>query len=179
MCCFTCHVSLCLLEPTSNLQIIEAQLTNPFMGKTTANLHDLLKLSVQTLKPGHGRTLGRTLYNHNVFWKQDSQVLFACRPCNNIHQFEGCFLRDQVRSNGFKHFNACIVGYLNFTGLSAKTLENLLFWENVVIGQSSSKCLGLILRTAMYYFSLDGLFTYSNVAKMIQCLPTTSSCYSD
>ena len=127
-----------------------SQLTNPFMAKTTANLHALFKLTVWTLKLGHGRTLRRRLYNHNVFWKQDSQVLFAYGPYNNIHQFEGCFLRGQVSSNGFKHFNGCIVGYLNFIGLSAKTLENLLFWENVVIGQSSSECPGLSVRTAMY-----------------------------
>ena len=87
-------------------------------------------------------TLGRRLYNHNVFWKQDSQVFFffAYGPCNNIHQFEGGFLRGQVSSNGFKNFNGCIVEYLNFVSLSAKTLENLLFSENVVIGQFSSKC---------------------------------------
>ena len=153
MCCFTCHASLCLLEPTGNLQIMETQYHNsliPSWAKTTANLHALFKLTVWTLKPGHGRTLRRRLYNHNVFWKQDSQVLFAYGPYNNIHQFEGCFLRGQVSSNGFKHFNGCIVGYLNFIGLSAKTLENLLFWEHVVIGQSSSECPGLSVRTAMY-----------------------------
>ena len=113
------------------------------MGKTTANLTDLFKLTVRTLKPGHGRTLGRRLYNHNVLWKQDSQVFFfffAYGPCNNIHQFKGCFLIGQVSLNGFKNFNGCIVAYLNFISLSAKTLENLLFWENVVIGQFSSKC---------------------------------------
>ena len=124
-------------------------------------------------------TLGRRLSNHNVFWKQDAPVFLAYGPCNNIHQFEGCFLRGQVSSNGFKNFNGCIVGYFNFIGPSAKTLENLLFWENVVIGQSSSKCPGLSVRTAMYLFSLDVLFTHSNVLNMIQFLPTTSSCYSD
>ena len=141
------------------------------------------KLTVRTLKPGHGRTLGRTLYNHNVFWKQDSQVFLSFFCIRAVQQHPSIWRLFPKRSGKFfffcKHFNGCIVGYLNFIGLSAKTLENLLFWENVVIGQSSSKCLGLILRTAMYYFSLDGLFTYSNVAKMIQCLPTTSSCYSD
>ena len=36
-------------------------------------------------------------------------------------------LRGQVSSNAFKNFNGCIVEYLSFIGLSAKTLENLLF----------------------------------------------------
>ena len=88
-------------------------------------------------------TLGRRLYNHNVFWKQDSQVFcffFAYGPCNNIHQSEGCFLIGQVNLNGFKNFNGCIFEYLNFISLSAKTLENLLFWEHVVTGQFFSKC---------------------------------------
>jgi len=29
--------------------------------------------------------------------------------CFLIHKFEGCFLRGQVSSNGFKVFNGCIV----------------------------------------------------------------------
>ena len=74
------------------------------------------------------------------FLKKDSPVFFAYGPCNNIHQFEGCFLLGQVSLNGFKNFNGCIVEYLNFINLSAKTLENLLFWENVLIWQFSSKC---------------------------------------
>ena len=177
MCCFTCNVRLCLLEPTGNLQIMEAQFSLiPLWANTTANLHALLQTYRADTLTG---TLGRRLSNHNVFWKQDARVFFAYGPCNNIHQFEGCFLSGQVSSNGFQNFNRCIVGCLNFIGPSAKTLENLLFWENVVIGQSSSKCPGLSVRTAMYLFSLDGLFTHSNVVKMIQCLPTTSSCYSD
>ena len=65
---------------------------------------------------------------------------FAYGPCNNIHQSEGCFLIGQVNLNGFKNFNGCIVEYLNFISLSAKTLENLLFWEHVVTGQFFSKC---------------------------------------
>ena len=65
---------------------------------------------------------------------------FAHGPCNNIHQFEGCFLIGQVSLNGFKNFNGCIVEYLNFISLSTKTLENILFWEKVVIGQYSTNC---------------------------------------
>ena len=65
---------------------------------------------------------------------------FAHGPCNNIHQFEGCFLIGQVSLNGFKNFNGCIVEYLSFISLSTKTLENILFWEKVVIGQYSTKC---------------------------------------
>ena len=158
----TCHVSLCLLEPTGNLQIMEPQFhnsLNPSRANTTATPHALF-----------------TTFSEK---KILNIYFFSYGPCTNIHQFEGCFLRGQVSSNAFKNFNGCIVEYLNFIGLSAKTLENLLFWDNFVIGKSSSRCPGLSVRTAMYKFSLDDLFTHSNVVKIIQCLPTTSSCYSD
>ena len=159
-------------------RIMEVQFHNsliPSWANNTANLHALFKLTVRTLKPGH---LEEDCPIQRFLETRFSRF-FAYGPCNNIYQFEGCFPRGQVSSNAFKNFSGCIVEYLNFIGLSAKTLENLLFWENIVIGQSSSKCRGLSVRTAMYYFSLDGLFTHSNVVKMIQCLPTTSSCYSD
>ena len=77
---------------------------------------------------------------------------FAYGPCNNIHQFEGCFLIGQVSLNGFKNFNGCIVEYLNFISLSAKTLENLLFWGHVVtrfskcpVWLSALQCTSLVL----------------------------------
>ena len=34
---------------------------------------------------------------------------FFCKRTNNIHEFEGCFLRGQITSNGFKVFHGCIV----------------------------------------------------------------------
>ena len=115
-----------------------SQLTNPFIGKHNSNSACFVQTYRADTQTG---TLGRRLYNHNVLWKQDSQVFFfAYGPCNNIHQCEGCFLIGQVSLNGFKNSNSCIVEYLNFISLSAKTLENLLFGENVVIGQFSSKC---------------------------------------
>ena len=149
MCCFTSHVSICLLEQTGNLQIMKAQFHNsliPLWTNTTVNLYALSKLTVRTLKPGHlEEDCPITTFSENKILE-----FFAHGPYNSIHQFEGCFLRGQVSSNGFKHFDGCIDGYLNFIGLSAKTLEKLLFWENVVVGQSSSKCSGLTVRTAMY-----------------------------
>ena len=152
---------------------MEAQFHNsliPSGANTTANLYALFKLTVRTLKPGHLEE------DCPIKAFSENNILEFFLHTGRATTFEGCFPRGQVSSNGFKNFNGCIVGYLNFIGLSAKTLENLLFWENVVIGQSSSKCPGLSVRTAMYYFSLHGIFTHSNVAKMIQCLPTTSSC---
>ena len=38
-------------------------------------------------------------------------------------------MRALVNSSGFKAFDGCIVEFLNFTGLLAKKLENLLFSE--------------------------------------------------
>ena len=71
---------------------------------------------------------------------------FFCKRTNNIHKFEGCFLRGQVSSKGFIVSNGSIVEYLNFIGPVAKKKkkpENLLFSANVASGQSSSKCASL------------------------------------
>ena len=92
------------------------------------------------------RTLWWRLPNHKDFWKQIILKVSGKRT-NNIHRFEGCFLRGQVSSKGFKVFNECIVEYLNFNGPFAKKLENLLFSEMIVIGQSSSECPGLSSHT--------------------------------
>ena len=76
---------------------------------------------MRTLKPGH---LEEDCPITTFSEKKDSQLsfffFFAYGPCNNIHQFEGCFLRGQVSPNGFKAFKGCIVEYLSFIGLSAK-----------------------------------------------------------
>ena len=57
---------------------------------------------------------------------------------NNIHKSEDCFLR-------WSHSWT-----LNFIGpFARKNLENLLFSENVVIGQSSSKCPSWSVRTVI------------------------------
>ena len=60
--------------------------------------------------------------------RSSSFFFFAYGPCNNIHQFEGCFLRGQVSSNGLKVFNGCIVEYLSFIGLSVKIRKKN--WES-------------------------------------------------
>ena len=85
--------------------------------------------------------LGWRLSNHNGFWKTKT-LIFFCKRTNKILRFEGCFLRGQVSSNGFKVFNGLHCWTLNFIGPFAKKLENLEKLENVVIGYSSSKCPG-------------------------------------
>ena len=153
MCRFTCHVSLCLWEPTGNVQIMERHFYNsiiPSWANTTATLHALFKLTERTLKPGHlEEDCTVTTFSENKILKF---FFFAYGPCNNIHQFEGCFLRGQVNLNGFKNSNSCIVEYLNFISLSAKTLENLLFWGHVVtrfskcpVWLSALQCTSLVL----------------------------------
>ena len=113
------------------------QLTNPFMTKQLQ-----LCMLCSNLQSGHSNrdTWKKFLQSQRFLKTRFSSFFLAYGPCNNIHQFEGCFLIGQLSLNGFKNFNGCIVEYLNFISLSAKTLENLLFWENVVIGQFSSKC---------------------------------------
>ena len=118
-----CHVSLCLLEPTGNLQIMETQFHSSLISSwanTTATPHALFKLTVRTLKPGHlEEDCPITTFSENKILKSFF-FSFAYGPCNNIHQFEGCFLRGQVSSNGFKVFNGCIVQYMRFIGPSVK-----------------------------------------------------------
>ena len=124
---------------------MEAQFHNsliPSWANTTATLHALFKLTERTLKLGHlEEDCTITTFSENKILEFFFVCLFfAYGPCNNIHQFEGCFLIGQVNLNGFKKSNGCIVEYLNFIILSAKTLENLLFWEHGVTGQFFSKC---------------------------------------
>ena len=181
MCCFTCHVSLCLLEPTGNLQIMETQFHNSLIPSWEKQLQIcMLQTYSADTQTGTWPYTWKNIVQSQRFLKTRFSS-FVCMWA--VQQHPSIWRLFPKRSGKFfffcKHFNGCIVGYLNFIGLSAKTLENLLFWENVVTGQFSSKCPGLSVRTAMYLFSLDGLFTHSNVLNMIQCLPTTSSCYSD
>ena len=77
---------------------------------------------------------------------------FFCKRTNNIHEFEGCFQRGEVSSNGF-FFNGCILKTLNFIGSLAKKLENLLFSKHIVIGYCSSKYPGSNSRIAIRHVS--------------------------
>ena len=108
----TCHVSLCLLEPTGNLQIMEPQFhnsLNPSRANTTATPHALF-----------------TTFSEK---KILNIYFFSYGPCTNIHQFEGCFLRGQEGSNRFIIFNGCIVEPWILLVHLKKKLENLLFSE--------------------------------------------------
>ena len=45
-----------------------------------------------------------------VFEKKKKIFKFFCKlRTNNIHEFEGCFLRGQLSSNGYTVFNSCMV----------------------------------------------------------------------
>ena len=110
--------------------------------------HVSLSINLYTSTSPTRLVIGLICYRHSnrKTWKTTvhSQCFqcflkFFCKQTNKIHKFEGCFLRGQVSSNGYKVFNGCIVEYLNFIGPFAKKLEYLLSSENVVIGQSSSK----------------------------------------
>ena len=80
-------------------------------------------------------TWKRSLSNHNDFWKQKI-LKFFCKRTNNIHEFEGCVLRGQVRSNTFKSFQRLYSWILNFIGPFAKKILRIFCdWT-----QSSSKC---------------------------------------
>ena len=49
----------------------------------------------------------KIIQSQRILKTKDSQVF--CKPINNVDEFEGCFLRGPVGSNGFKVFNGCIV----------------------------------------------------------------------
>ena len=72
-------------------------------------------------------------------------------------KFEGCFVKGQIRPNGFKIPKCCIVKCLNFTVPFEKKIENLFFSENVLIGQSSSKRPGFSARTVSHCLWLFNL----------------------
>ena len=80
-------------------------------------------ITVRLLKLGHLEKH----YPITTFFGKQKIFKFFCKQTDSIHKFEGCFLRGQVSSNGFKVFNGCIVEYLNFIGPFAKKLENLFF----------------------------------------------------
>ena len=98
------------------------------MGKTTANLHALFKLTARTLKPGH---LEEGAQSQRVLKTRLSSFI-TYGLCNNIHKFEDCFLRGQASSNGLKLFNGCMVEYLNFIakiGLCAKKNLRIFYFK--------------------------------------------------
>ena len=114
--------------------------------------------------------LGRRFSNHNDFWKQ-TILNFLGKRTLNIHGFEGCFLKGQDSSNGFKDFNGYLVKpWIVLVGNTCtkmvilnklvvvvvvfapfgKKLENLMFSDIVGIRQSSSKCPGWRSRTVIH-----------------------------
>ena len=62
----------------------------------------------------------------NVIQSKQKIFKFFCKQTDSVRKFEGCFLRGQVSSNGFKVFNGCIVEYLNFR--LQKTWEKRCDW---------------------------------------------------
>ena len=61
-------------------------------------------ITMRLLEPGH---LEEDYPITTVFEKKDFQVF--CKRTNNINEFEGCFLRGQLSSNGYTVFNSCMV----------------------------------------------------------------------
>ena len=92
-------------------------------------------ITVRTLKPGHleedvqSQRFLKTNY-------QDSQVFF----CKETNKIQGSTIQPSKTGN-------CPQIYECYWSVCQKKMENLLFSGNVVIGQSSSKCPGLSLRT--------------------------------
>ena len=77
--------------------------------------------------------LGRRLSNHNGFF---------CKRNNNIHEFEGCFLRGQVSSNSFQVFNGWIVEPWIYWSACKKKLRIFCFQKMLSQDKKSSKCPG-------------------------------------
>ena len=58
------------------------------------------------MEPGHSKDYPITI---KTFVSKQKILNFFYKRTNNIHKFEGYFLRGQLSSNGFKVFNGCIV----------------------------------------------------------------------
>ena len=61
-------------------------------------------ITMRLLEPGH---LEEDYPITTVFEKKIFK--FFCKRTNNINEFEGCFLRGQLSSNGYTAFNSCMV----------------------------------------------------------------------
>ena len=70
--------------------------------------HEVIQLWSQCDYSNWGTWI-KIIQSHWFLKTKDSQVFFFSQQTNNIHEFEGCFLKAQVSSNGFKVFNSCIV----------------------------------------------------------------------
>ena len=79
--------------------------------------------TLQLLEPGHLEGD----YPITTFFKKQDIVKFVCKRTNNIHEFEGCFLRGQISSNGLKVFNGCIVEPEILLVRLQKSLRNFCF----------------------------------------------------
>ena len=126
MCCFTCHVSLCLLEPTGNLQIMETQFHNSLIPSWEKQLQIcMLQTYSADTQTGTWPYTWKNIVQSQRFLKTRFSS-FVCMWA--VQQHPSIWRLFPKRSGKFffcKHFKGCIVGYLNFIGLSAKTLENL------------------------------------------------------
>ena len=90
--------------------------------------------------------------NHNDFSEQKIVTVLG-KLTNNVHIFEGCFLRGQVGSNGFEDFNGSIVESWILLVRLPKNLRIFRFQKSL-IGQSSSKCPGSRSRTVNHWEKL-------------------------
>ena len=87
-------------------------------------------------------------YTVNIIYPEKSGfTVRALKPgqANKIPKRSGTFKRLFQRLHSWT---------LNFIGPLATKLDNLLFWESIVIGQSSLKCPGLSVRTLRFLCGL-------------------------
>ena len=114
-----CAIFLCLSE---GIAVVLSFGTNTLTGKkrkVIERIEQWYKLIVQYRHSTQDTWEKIVLLHHKRFSS------FFCKQTNNIHEFEGCFLRGQVSSKGFIVFNGCIVEYLNFIGPVAKRKKNV------------------------------------------------------
>ena len=122
-------------------------------GRSGYEIMQTLKLSIAA---------SRRVYSNRGTWKKiiqsqrflkttDSQV-FCCERTNNIRKFEGCFLRRQVISNGFKVFNGCIAeaSILLILFAKKKPYDWIIFFQVPQFEQSHCEG-GVIVRVILVY----------------------------
>ena len=85
----------------------------------------------------------------NIFWRQKI-LKFFCKWTNKIQVFNYATVENFITIWTYPTFQEIALKFMNFIGLFAKKLENLLFPENIVIGRLSSKFSGLSVCNKLY-----------------------------
>ena len=122
-------------------------------GRSGYEIIQTLKLSIAASRRVYcNRGTWKKIIQSQRFLKTTDSQVFSCERTNNIRKFEGCFLRRQVISNGFKVFNGCIAEASILLILFAKKKPYgwIIFFQVPQFEQSHCEG-GVIVRVLLVY----------------------------